>query len=223
MRLRVLSWNLYHGRAVPPAGRALKREFTDMLSGWRWDVALLQEVQPWWARDLARASGAQWRRVLTSRNSLLVVRRFIADRWPDRIGSNGGGSNLILVRSGNVTEHRRRRVRWRPERRWVHAVRVEGGLWVANMHLTVPRQDPEQRDLRAALDAVLGWAGTDAPLVFGGDVNQRHPRVPGLEHVAAHHVDHLFARGLRAAGPAETLEHETLSDHLPLAVDLVAG
>jgi endonuclease/exonuclease/phosphatase (EEP) superfamily protein YafD len=34
-------------------------------------------------------------------------------------------------------------------------------------------------------------------------------------------VDHVFARGLRAAGPAETLEHETLSDHPPLAVDLV--
>ena len=221
MTLRVLSWNLYHGRAVPPAGRALKREFAAMLAGWRWDVALLQEVQPWWGPELGRACSAQWRQVMTSRNSLLVVRRLIAERWPDWIGSNGGGANVILVRAGRVVEHRRRRVRWRPERRWVHAVRLESGLWVANMHLTVPREDRPQRDLAAALEAVRGWAG-EAPMVFGGDVNQVKPRAPGLEHVAAHHVDHLFVRGLRATGPAQQLEHGALSDHAPLAVDLAA-
>ena len=46
--VRVLTWNLFHGRAVPPAGRELFDEFATALAGWEWDVALLQEVPPWW-------------------------------------------------------------------------------------------------------------------------------------------------------------------------------
>jgi endonuclease/exonuclease/phosphatase (EEP) superfamily protein YafD len=90
---------------------------------------------------------------------------------------------------------------------------------VVNIHATVPKEDPEQRDVGLALRLALGWSG-EAPLVFGGDLNQRSPRVPGLEPVAGHHVDHIFVRGFEAAGPAERLEHGALSDHIPLAVDL---
>jgi endonuclease/exonuclease/phosphatase family metal-dependent hydrolase len=221
MEIRVLSWNLFHGRSQPPSGRDLLDEFATTLAAWRWDVALLQEVPPWWPRPLAEAAGAAWASVATSRNWLPPLQRWLAVRWPDRVRSNGGGADAILVRSGlRIVEHRRRRVRWRPERRMVHAVRLDSGLWVANMHLTVPRDDPGQLDLGRAVVAVLGWAPS-GPLVFGGDVNQVRPSVPGLAHVAGHHVDHLFVRGLRRRGKAELLERGILSDHLPLAVDLV--
>src|SRR5881397_2221825 len=96
--MRVLSWNLFHGRAVPSAGRALLGEFSAALEGWAWDVALLQEVPPWWPEPLAAACGAEWRRVLTSRNCLLPLRRAIAERAPDLLKASGGGSNAILVR-----------------------------------------------------------------------------------------------------------------------------
>ena len=56
--MRVLTWNLFHGRAVPPAGRDLAREFAAALAAWEWDVALLQEVPPWWPPALGRACGA---------------------------------------------------------------------------------------------------------------------------------------------------------------------
>src|SRR3954447_2326052 len=69
--LRVLTWNLFHGRADPAAGRELLAEFAAALAGWDWDVALLQEVPPWWPPELARAAGAQERTALTSRNGLL--------------------------------------------------------------------------------------------------------------------------------------------------------
>jgi endonuclease/exonuclease/phosphatase (EEP) superfamily protein YafD len=219
MTLRVLTWNLYHGRADPPAGRPLFDEFAAMLAGWEWDVALLQEVPPWWPAKLARTTGADERHVLTSRNFLLPVRRWIAERWPDLIRSNGGGSNAILVRGAAIAGHASARLRRWPERRWAHGVRLDSGVWVVNVHATVPKRDPEQRDVGLALRLALGWAG-DGPLVFGGDLNQRSPRVPGLEHVAGHHVDHIFARGFEAAGPAERLEHGRLSDHPPLAVNL---
>src|SRR4051794_27114653 len=102
MTLRVLSWNLYHGRAVPPAGRPLFDEFAELLAGWDWDVALLQEVPPWWPAQLARATCSKERHVLTSRNSFLPIRRFIAERWPDLIRSNGGGANSMLVRGAGI-------------------------------------------------------------------------------------------------------------------------
>jgi hypothetical protein len=59
--------------------------------------------------------------------------------------------------------------------------------------------------------------------VFGGDLNiQRPPSLPGLEHVAGHHVDHLYVAGLAPTGPPEVLEHGPLSDHAPVAVSLAA-
>src|SRR5687767_8092548 len=96
-RVLVLTWNLFHGRAQPPAGRALMGEFARTLAGWEWDVALLQEVQPWWPPVLARVAAARQVSVLTSRNSLLPLRRAIAVRAPDLIKANGGGANAILA------------------------------------------------------------------------------------------------------------------------------
>jgi endonuclease/exonuclease/phosphatase family metal-dependent hydrolase len=216
--MRVITWNLFHGRAVPHAGRTLLGEFARALAGWEWDVALLQEVPPWWAGDLAEAAGAEWRRVLTSRNALLPLRRAVADRWPDVIKSNGGGANAILVR-GRIAEHRALRLRRLPERRMVHAVRLDGGAWVANVHATAHVPRLAEADVARAAAAASGWAG-GAPLVFGGDLNVRKPVVPGLAHLAGRDVDHVLARGLVAAGRAEVLERGSLSDHPPLTVAL---
>ena len=55
---RVLTWNLKHGRAVPSAGHDLFDEFAAAIAGWEWDVALLQEVPPWWPAPLAARCGA---------------------------------------------------------------------------------------------------------------------------------------------------------------------
>jgi endonuclease/exonuclease/phosphatase family metal-dependent hydrolase len=224
-RLRVLTWNLYHGRAVPPAGRALTREFADALASWDWDVALLQEVPPWWPPLLARAAGAQERAARTSRNLLLPMRRAIAVRDPDGIGSNGGGANAILVR-GEIGEHRRRLLRLRPERRVVHAVSLKAsGIWVANTHTSVRSADPQARDVDTALRAALGWAGA-APLVFGGDLNHRgleDTGLPGMTHCAGDRIDYIFARGLAPVGRPELLDHGELSDHAPIAVTLATA
>ena len=215
MVLRVVTWNLKHGRAVPSAGRDLFDEFAGALGGWDWDLCLLQEVPPWWPLPLGERLAAEQRLVLTSRNALLPVRRAIAVRWPDVIKSNGGSTNAILVRGDSIVEHRVRRLCVWPERRWVHGVRLHhAGLWVANLHAGGP-----VRDARRAGETVERWAG-DRPAVFGGDFNIRRVSVDGFAHAGGHEVDHVLVRGLSAVSGATVLERGHLSDHAPVAVTL---
>jgi endonuclease/exonuclease/phosphatase family metal-dependent hydrolase len=221
--MRVLLWNLYHGRSVPPSGRDLLPEFTAALAGWDWDVALLQEVPPWWPARLGAACGASARMARTSRNLGLPLRRWIAERWPDLIKSNGGGANAILVRGEGIAEHRRATLRLRPERRVVHAVRLAAsGIWVANLHAQVRTEAGALADLARAARAASGWAGPAAPVVLGGDCNVPSPRAEGFSHAAGRGVDHVLVRGGPAAvGPARVLPRQGgLSDHLPLLVEL---
>ncbi|MBV9819785.1 MAG: endonuclease/exonuclease/phosphatase family protein [Solirubrobacterales bacterium] len=221
MNLRVLTWNLMHGRSVPGSGRDLRPEFTAALADWAWDVAVLQEVPPWWPRALAAALGAEYRMVRTSRNAGLVLRRAIAIRWPDAIKSGGGGANAILARSDRIIVHRRTRLCWRPERRWGHAVQLACGVWVANLHASTA-VGAARRDGRRACAAGLAWAG-EAPLVLAGDFNLRDPAFPEFEVVASHDVDHVLVAGEVQAGPAEVLHRGSLSDHAPLAITVSTG
>ncbi len=216
----VLTWNLFHGRAQPPAGRDLFDEYAATLAGWEWDVALLQEVPPWWPVPLGRAARASARMALTSRNTLLPVRRFVAERAPDLIKANGGGCNAILVRGETIAEHRRAGLRRRPERRVVHAVRLAGGVWAANLHVCKRDPHPERpaRDMRRAGEALELWT-RGAPAVVGGDFNVPDPAVAGFARAGGRGVDHVLARGLRA-GATRRLDAGRLSDHPPLLVEL---
>jgi endonuclease/exonuclease/phosphatase family metal-dependent hydrolase len=217
MRLRVVTWNLMHGRAQPPAGRDLLPEFTAALAGWEWDVALLQEVPPWWPSELATVLDAEYRSVNTSRNGLLTLRRAVAVRWPDLIKSNGGGANAILARRDRIVMHRVRRLRRVPERRWVHAVRLACGIWVANLHASA-QEARAARDCRLAASTALEWSGPE-PLVLGGDYNLRLPELGALSSVGERDVDHIFVNAdMTPAGEAEVLDRGALSDHPPLRV-----
>ncbi len=213
----VLSWNLLHGRSVPGSGRDLYDEFSELITSWAWEVALLQEVPPWWPEGLARRAGAEARQVLTSRNGLLALRRAVAVRRPDVIKSNGGSANAILVRGGGITAHRTQRLGWWPERRWMHAVRLTGGTWVANLHTNA---DASQ-GTRAA-EALLGWAD-GAPALLGGDFNVYEPSLPGLSRAGGHGVDQVYVGGgLVPEGKPQVLERGRLSDHAPVVVSVRA-
>jgi endonuclease/exonuclease/phosphatase family metal-dependent hydrolase len=221
--MRVLTWNLFHGRAVPPAGRDLQHEFAAALAGWDWDVALLQEVPPWWPPALARACGADERTALTARNGLLALRRFVAQRAPDLIKSNGGGANAILVRptAGRITTHRSVVLRRCPERRVCHAVALSGGVWAANVHAQVHSEQRAQADIARAAAATLSWAG-DAPALLGGDLNVRGPGAPGFQYVGGHGVDHIVGHGFTVAAAPEQPDRGRLSDHAPVIVCVMA-
>jgi endonuclease/exonuclease/phosphatase family metal-dependent hydrolase len=216
--MRVLTWNLFHGRSVEPRHRPLEKEFTAAVASWAWDVALLQEVPPWWPVRLGPALGASVRMARTSRNWLPPL-RWLARVAPDIAKSWGGGSNAILVRGEAIAEHRVHALRRLPERRVMHAVRLASGMWIANIHAQVRPQLLARSDIASAANALRAWAGDEAPLVLGGDFNVRNPAVAGLRDAGGSGVDHVLVRGLQPIG-REIPDRHGLSDHAPVIVEL---
>lgn len=227
--LLVLSWNLFHGRSLPPRSHSLLPEFTSKLAEWSWDVALLQEVPPWWPARLARELGVSQRSALTSRNWPLPLRRAVAERSPELLKSNGGGCNAILSRAA-IAEHSTLRLRRWPERRVAQLARLDDGTRVVNLHASTRPARAEQ-ELGRLWPHVLAWAGSDR-LILGGDLNLRRPLAPppAISHLAGSGVDHLFARGLLSDGDPLRVNSAALldgrrvelSDHAPLLVPLRA-
>ena len=261
MDIRVLSWNLYHGRDGPPdpalytrraewtretqrnethvqVNRDLWREFTDMLAGADWDVALLQECPPRWFPGLKRECGAEGFRSLTSRNWLLPLTQALARGWPDLVGSAEGGSNQILARgrARGIERGRSYTMRLvRPERRTMAFARLGCGLCVTSLHASTRDHLAETELLRAA-DRAVAWA-EGAPLVLGGDFNLRPHKSEVFAELEQRHgllgatasdaIDHLLVLGAEVvepprAWPPEQRELEqdglalTLSDHAPV-------
>jgi len=246
-----LTWNLFHGRDDPPEGsaghadakRSLLDEFASTLDGLRWEIALLQEAPPRWLEPLGRRSRANGALALTSRNELAFLRAAIADRFPDLIKSNEGGSNMLFVRApGTIEAVERHRLARTPERRTLLLARVvtPAGLrlTVANMHLSVPSTGQGEAELLVAAELAVEFAGAD-PLILGGDLNLRPAqhahafaeveRRFGLAGpTGGRAIDHLLARGLEvveaphALAPMarEVLEPGgrllRLSDHAPV-------
>jgi endonuclease/exonuclease/phosphatase family metal-dependent hydrolase len=223
--MRVLSWNLYHGRDFPPdpalftwgsrllrapeanrthvqVNRVLLDEFAGWLAPRDWDMALLQEAPPRWFGVLAsrcRASGAL---ALTSRNWLPAIRSRLADCNPDLLASAEGGSNQLLVR-GRLVDVRRMTLTRLPERRrmlWARIDLPEGGLCVANLHASAGRPRKAAGEVEAAAKRAVEWAA-GASLVFGGDLNLRASQNP--ETFAG--LRDRF--GLAEPTPSESIDH----------------
>jgi Endonuclease/Exonuclease/phosphatase family len=197
VRVRALSWNLFHGRDFPPdpalftwRSRLLRiternathlqvngdlfDDFAAAIAGADWDVALLQECPPRWAGPLADECAADAHRTLTSRNSFGALRTLLARLNPDLIGSNEGGSNLTLVRRRFDEIADRRELVLSPgpdpERRTMAFTTLGSGQCVANLHASTG--DAAAADeLRAAARRCLEWAG--AAVILGGDFNVR--------------------------------------------------
>lgn len=202
--MRVLSWNLYHGRDFPPdpalftwrsrllrtternqthaqVNRSLPAEFAEVLDGLEWDVALLQEAPPRWFRELALRSRSNGLLVPTSRNCAPPLQARLADWNPDLLASWEGGSNQILVRHpGRVLERRRLTLARRPERRSMHwaRLRLDGAsVCMANLHASAGLPLRAAAELVRAAERAVAWSAGD-PLVLGGDLNLRPRRNP---------------------------------------------
>ncbi len=238
MRCRVLTWNLFHGRDRAPhsslhswrsrligtserdrthsqVNRDLFDEFAGVLAGAEWEVALLQEVPPRWAEDLAIACAAEPHLVLTSRNlpgPLGRAQAAVARFNPDLIASWEGGSNLTLVRGRARVARRSEETLARvPEMRRMVFTELGSGLCIANLHASEERAAAEL-DVAHAAQTAAAWAG-ERPLVFGGDLNLRPASSQelfaalGSEYglsgeTAPDAIDHLLSRGVERLEPA---------------------
>ncbi len=269
----MLAWNLFHGRDHPPdpklrtwrsrllrieernathvqVNRDLTTEFSQMLAGAQWDVALLQECPPRFAEALAAACGAEWHRALTSRNELGALRGLLARQNPDLMASGEGGSNLTLVRVpgklGGIAERREVAIHeGEPERRAIAFARTASGVCVANLHATNDWPRLAEEDVLRAARAASDWAG-GSPLVFGGDLNLRPAKQPriferlrdefGLASpvTADDAIDHVLCRGLELVEPPVQWPPEQrelqvdgralrLSDHAPVQATFAAA
>jgi endonuclease/exonuclease/phosphatase family metal-dependent hydrolase len=110
-----------------------------------------------------------------------------------------------------------------PERRWVHAVRIDGPLWIANLHATVHNDRAARRDSALAAATVAGWAGGE-PAILGGDFNVRRLALEGFQYAGGHDVDLVFvSSAVRVAGEAQVLDRGRLSDHAPVAIEIEVG
>lgn len=232
MDVRVISWNLFHGRDFPPepelrtwrsrllrvresgrlhaqVNRDLYEQFAGLLAAAEWDVALLQECPPRWAESLATDCRAEPHLVPTSRNipGLQRAQAFAATFNPDLIASWEGGSNLTLVRvrrmdGAAIAERRMHRLALRPERRVMAFTELTCGLCVGNLHASAERTAAE-RELSEAATAASSWAGGRA-MLLGGDFNLR-PALSG-------HVFEALERdhGLAAPTGPRVIDHLTV-------------
>lgn len=232
----VLSWNLFHGRDAPPemalrtarslllratvhndthvqVNRSLFEEFAGVLCAAEWNVCMLQECPPHWTDGLADECQAGAFSALTSRNWLAPVRRVIAKRNPDLMGSWEGGSNLTLARppwqivegaSVLLNPLRERRLRERRRLALVRLVHDSREVCLGNLHLSAGAPDLAAREARRAAETALEWA-RGAPLVLGGDFNVRgsHGVFADLCSLTGlcgatnpHGIDHILSRGL---------------------------
>ena len=159
--------------------------------GWEWDLALLQEVPPWWPARLAAELGAEQRMVLTSRNAGLRLRRAVAVRWPDadQVKRRWLQRDPGAASGRWITAHRTRRLSLLPERRWVHGVRLAAASGSAIC--TRPRT---QRQVRAPRRRRPAWAG-GMPILLGGDFNLRGLALDQFAYAGGHGVDHVFVHG----------------------------
>lgn len=228
--LAVCTWNLFHGRTQPePTHADLVDEFAAALDACPWDVAGLQEVPPWWAAQLGERLGASVRTVRTSlvRAALPRLQEWVHRRDPETIGVRGAGANVLLIRpaAGIVTAERSATLRWLPQRRTVHAVRLErpdaSAVWIANVHTHNRPESKAAADTIRALGHADGWARGE-PAVLLGDLNLPTPqglaRVAGWTHVHGHRVDHVLGRGVEAADGtfaevSRLAPERALSDH----------
>ncbi len=268
--MRAITWNLFHGRDWPDVkelqirkgnysrksipgethvqvNRDLWPEFTTVLAGLSWDVALLQECPPRWLPGFKRVCEAEGHRVLTSRNWFLPLTAPIARWFPDLIGSSEGGSNLTLIHRdwAKVADRRTFLLNRRPERRVMALTRLESGLVIGNLHASTSPPRAEDEILRGAA-ALIEEAGDDGPVLMGGDFNVRPAKSKVFIELSERHglaqatpgdaIDHLLVRNLEIAEAAHPLPDEVrdvvdsatklkihLSDHDPVAARFTGG
>jgi endonuclease/exonuclease/phosphatase family metal-dependent hydrolase len=250
----IRTWNLFHGNTLPPGRTRYVEEMVRLVTYGSPDAVCLQEVPPWALARLGTWSGMQVFGEVAARPMVgpvpvtAEVGRHLTDLNPGLFRSAfEGQANAILVRRAITARHvltlnpfafrvptARRlgltlvpELAWGKERRQAIAVRLEGGLLLANLHATNAR---DVRIPEAEVERAAEWAGRlagDDLCVLAGDLNvdttrsQMFGQLAGFS-AAGPGVDHVLVRGAEVSDydrwPRErrVVGGLVLSDHAPV-------
>jgi endonuclease/exonuclease/phosphatase family metal-dependent hydrolase len=231
----IRTWNVFHGNAVPPRRRGFLREMVELVAADRPDLVFLQEVPVWALKHLERWSGMQAVGAVAAQPRLWSAE---LGRWITELhhglfrSAVTGQANAILVGPRLTVSHERTlMVSTYGERRVVQGLRLDGSIFVANVHVTGGVYADEQ--LRLAADFVEGQENEEA--ILGGDFNLRPGEGKTYELLRSRRfseplpgsIDQILVRALpatpRVAWPEERrrIGGVLLSDHAP--VELTVG
>jgi endonuclease/exonuclease/phosphatase family metal-dependent hydrolase len=226
--LLIRSWNVYHGRSHPPDRRAHLREAIRLVSADRPDVVCLQELPLWGLSRLGKWSGMQAFTAVTRRAPLgTLLGRHVTDAHHGMLRSavSGQGNAILVAHAHGARSLGSTRIsQGSVEPRICHAVRLEDGPVVANLHASSGDPPRADADARRALTWLKELAAPDETVVFAGDFNTR-PELPGFS-APGPGIDHVLVRGERAGPlvvwPEERRRHNgrLLSDHAPVELEL---
>jgi endonuclease/exonuclease/phosphatase family metal-dependent hydrolase len=233
--LLVRTWNLYHGNTLPPRRRAFLREMVQLVTADGPDVVCLQEVPVWALRQLERWSGMQSVGAVATEPRLgsAELGRWLTELHHGLLRSAfTGQANAILVARRFAISHERSLVLSSSgERRVAQGLRLDGAIFVANLHATGGL--PADGQCRLAADLVESQADEEA--IVAGDLNLRPGEGRIYELLRRRRfseplpgsIDQIFVRGLPATPPVawpvdrRRLDGRVLSDHAP--VELTVG
>jgi endonuclease/exonuclease/phosphatase family metal-dependent hydrolase len=210
----VRTWNLFHGNSSPPQRRAFLRAMVQMATQDEPDVVCLQEVPVWALRFLERWSGMQ-------RSSAIARRpRIPFGRWPTelhhgllRSALTGEADAILAAPRYRLSDARSAVVSADGLRRIVHGVRLDGGIFVANAHISGDH---------AQLQRVAEFVLDEPRVVVAGDFNLPGEGLPGFSTPLPDSIDQILVRGLPAGRAAvwpedrRRYQRHLLSDHAPV-------
>jgi endonuclease/exonuclease/phosphatase family metal-dependent hydrolase len=210
----IRTWNLFHGNTHPPQRRAFLREMVELATHDGPDVVCLQEIPLWAIPMLERWSGMH--RV----SAVARPPRLPFGRWPTelhhgflRSALTGEGDAILVAGRYALSDERNTVVSEAGLRRIVHGVRLDGGVYVANAHIS-----GDHRQLARVLEFVV-----DEPrVVVSGDFNLPGEGLPGFSQPLPESIDQVLVRGLPAdhalRWPDERrrVGARLLSDHAPV-------
>jgi endonuclease/exonuclease/phosphatase family metal-dependent hydrolase len=210
----VRTWNVFHGNTKPPQRRAFLREMIHLVAQDEPDVVCLQELPLWAVGLLEHWSGMQ-------RVSAVARRpRIPLGRWPTglhhglfRSAFTGEADAILAARHYRLSDERQAVVSTEGLRRIVHGVRLDGGIYVANAHITADHSQ---------LLRVAEFLADEPRVVLAGDFNLPGEGLPGYSTPLPDSIDQILVRGLPCGSASRwpedrrRVQRRLLSDHAPV-------
>jgi len=211
----VRTWNLFHGNTHPPQRRAFLRTMVQLVTQDEPDVVCLQEVPVWAVRLLEHWSGMHAIGAVARRPLLRCGARAITalNHGLLRSALTGEADAILAARRYRLDGERSAVVSESGLRRIVHGARLDGRVFVANVHLTADH---------AQLQRLAEFVADEPRVIVAGDLNLRGEGLPGFSTPLPDCIDQILVRGLPADAavvwPEDRRRYQghLLSDHAPV-------